>query len=91
MNKETNDKLKLNDANGKLLLEKTYLHYSEKIIQELRKNPSALPQLLDYLGVTEEYFSKILAGDKEENITFYDAALSYTKTLNYTRQKGRQQ
>ena len=91
MNKDTEVRLKLNHANAKLLLEKTYLRYSEGIIQELRDNPNALQQLLDYLEITEEDFFKTLAGDKKGNISFYDTALSYTKTLNYTRQKGRQQ
>ena len=67
---------KLNNAEGKRLLEKTKLEYSKEIINKLKENPSDLLELLEILELPEELFYKYISGDEKGNIVIYDQALA---------------
>ena len=79
MNQELEIKKNLKNAEGKRLLEKTKLDYSENIIQELYNNPQMLDEILNDMEITEQEFFDNLSGDKNANITFYDQVLILTK------------
>lgn len=78
-------KKNLKNIEGKRLLEKTKLGYSMTIIQLLNENYELYPELLEYLGITEEELLAALSGERLENITFYHEALNYT--LKKTKKK----
>ncbi len=72
----------LKNAEGKRLLEKTRLEYSNEIISLLKKNPVDLYPLLDTLELTIDDFMKYLSGELKGNIVLYDQTLSYLNRTN---------
>lgn len=79
MKEEINIKRKLKNAEGKRLLEKTILEYSKEIISAIQKDYSLLSQTTESLQITEEELFRLLSGEKNGNIIYYDQALSITK------------
>lgn len=77
----------LKNANGKRLLEKTRLEYSKEIIAVIQTNPQILPELLEYLDLTEEEFYSYISGDTQGNIALYDTALTQGINLNKVKTK----
>ena len=79
MKQEINIKRKLENAEGKRLLEKTILEYSKEIISEIKKDYSLLSEITESLQIPEEELFRLLSGEKNGNIIYYDQALSITK------------
>lgn len=79
MKEEINIKRKLENAEGKRLLEKTILEYSKEIISEIKKDYSLLSEITESLQISEEELFRLLSGEKNGNIIYYDQALSITK------------
>ena len=79
MKEEINIKRKLENAEGKRLLEKTILEYSKEIISEIKKDYSLLSEITVSLQIPEEELFRLLSGEKNGNIIYYDQALSITK------------
>lgn len=79
MNKEIMIKKQLKNAEGKRLLAKTLLEYSQEIINELNKKPEKLPELLEKLEIPEVEFFSYVSGDTKGNISFYDQTLCLIK------------
>ena len=79
MKKEINIKRKLKNAEGKRLLEKTILEYSKEIISAIQKDHSLLTEITESLQITEEELFRLLSGEKNGNIIYYDQALSIAK------------
>ena len=79
MKEEINIKRKLENAEGKRLLEKTILEYSKEIISEIKKDYSLLSEITESLQIPEEELFRLLSGEKNGNIIYYDQALSITK------------
>ena len=93
MNKNINANVeyrkKLSDAKGKRMLQKVKINYSQAIIESLNEgNNELLLDLLDDLGVTEDYLFKCLSGKIDENITFYDQTISsISEKKKYIKEK----
>ena len=81
MNDNKNTLRKLQNAEGKRLLELTRLEYSKKIIELLQKNPQNLSTLIYNLELTEKEFYDLLSGNKETNIILYEATLKEAYNL----------
>ena len=79
MKEEINIKRKLKNAEGKRLLEKTILEYSKEIISAIQKDYSLLSEITESLQIPEEELFRLLSGEKNGNIIYYDQALSITK------------
>ena len=79
MKEEINIKRKLKNAEGKRLLEKTILEYSKEIISAIQKDYSLLSEITENLQITEEELFRLLSGEKNGNIIYYDQALSIAK------------
>ncbi len=79
MKEEINIKRKLKNAEGKRLLEKTILEYSKEIISAIQKDYSLLSEITESLQITEEELFRLLSGEKNGNIVYYDQALSIAK------------
>ena len=79
MKEEINIKRKLENAEGKRLLEKTILEYSKEIISEIKKDYSLLSEITESLQIPEEELFRLLSGEKNGNVIYYDQALSITK------------
>lgn len=79
MKEEINIKSKLKNAEGKRLLEKTILEYSKEIISAIQKDYSLLSEITESLQITEEELFRLLSGEKNGNIVYYDQALSIAK------------
>ena len=79
MKEEINIKRKLENAEGKRLLEKTILEYSKEIISEIKKDYSLLSEITESLQIPEEELFRLLSGEKNGNIIYYDQALSIAK------------
>lgn len=79
MKEEINIKRKLKNAEGKRLLEKTILEYSKEIISAIQKDYSLLSQTTESLQITEEELFRLLSGEKNGNIVYYDQVLSIAK------------
>ena len=63
----------------KRLLEKTILEYSKEIISEIKKDYSLLSEITESLQIPEEELFRLLSGEKNGNVIYYDQALSITK------------
>lgn len=82
MNNFENDMLKkLKNIEGKRLMEKTRLDYSQNILNILTSNPQVVPVVAEQLELTEEQLFALLSGDKMGNITFYEEALGLVNEL----------
>ena len=79
MKEEINIKRKLENAEGKRLLEKTILEYSKEIISEIKKDYSLLSEITESLQITEKELFRLLSGEEKGNIVYYDQVLSITK------------
>ena len=79
MKEKINIKRELKNAEGKRLLEKTILEYSKEIISAIQEDYSLLPEITESLQITEEEFFRLLSGEKNGNIVYYDQALSIIK------------
>ena len=79
MKEEINIKRKLKNAEGKRILEKTILEYSKEIISAIQKDYSLLSEITESLQITEEELFRLLSGEKNGNIVYYDQALSIAK------------
>lgn len=79
MKEEINIKRKLKNAEGKRLLEKTILEYSKEIISAIQKDYRLLSEITESLQITEEELFRLLSGEKNGNIVYYDQALSIAK------------
>ena len=71
----------LKNARGKIMLQKTKLEYSKAIIEGLNNNPDMLEKLKDELQMPEEEIWKILSGEENYNIVFYDQALEVVSNV----------
>lgn len=71
--------LKLKNAAGKRLLEKTKLEYSQSILTQLSEHPEIVDDVIETLVLAEKEFYDYLSGSKSANITFYDETLNVTK------------
>ena len=76
MKEEINIKRKLENAEGKRLLEKTILEYSKEIISEIKKDYSLLSEITESLQIPEEELFRLLSGEKNGNIIYYDQAIN---------------
>ena len=79
MKEEINIKRKLENAEGKRLLEKTILEYSKEIISAIQKDYSLLSEITESLQIPEEELFRLLSGEEKGNIVYYDQVLSITK------------
>ena len=79
MKEEINIKRKLENAEGKRLIEKTILEYSKEIISAIQKDYSLLSEITESLQIPEEELFRLLSVEEKGNIVYYDQVLSITK------------
>ena len=85
MNNVLKEKWQEEEKDGKIKLEKTKLQYTKTILNELKKDPEILDQIINNLEITEADFLNRISNNEKANITFYDQTMHVIETKKKNR------